>query len=293
MEKYYKHKVNDLIVIKNIVTVHYFEFDKNFISHGESHNFWELVYAEKEDIYCVADGREFTLSQGELYFHKPNEFHVLKANGKKAPNVFITSFDCNSNAMNYFNDKKIKLNKQYIPLIYNIINEAKNTFNIPISNPASKKMELNKKPTLGGLQLIKNYLETLLINVMRDETENQNSVFLQDEEFSKKLVNDVLAILKNNIYNSITIDEICKQLSYCKSQIYKQFKKYTGKGIIEYLIKLKIEKAKQLIRENELSVKEISDKLCFDTPNYFSKTFKKIVGTNPLQYKKITNNQLK
>ena len=53
-----------------------------------------------------------------------------------------------------------------------------------------------------------------------------------------------------------------------------------------YFIELKINQAKQLLRENELSVKEISEKLAFNTPDYFTKTFKRITGVTPLAYKK-------
>ena len=267
MNKYFRHKVNNLVSVSDIITVHYFEFDKNFCSDGESHNFWELVYAEKESIICRADGKTFELQQGEMYFHKPNEFHAHKANGKTAPNVFIISFECNSKSVSFFND-------------------------IPVSDPLSKKMELRKNPSLGGLQEIKNYLEILLINLMREADDNpeENGVFLQDEEYSKKLVNDVLNILKNGIYARLTIADICKESAYSRSQLFKQFRKYTGKSIMEYYNLLKIEKSKQLLRENNLTVAEISDKLCFDSPNYFTKKFKKTVNLTPLKYKKIHSN---
>jgi two-component system response regulator YesN len=55
---------------------------------------------------------------------------------------------------------------------------------------------------------------------------------------------------------------------------------------MEYYTDLKIKTAKKLLRENELSVKEIAEKLCFDTSNYFSKTFKKFTGSTPTDYKK-------
>lgn len=292
MNKYFRHKVNNLVSVSDIITVHYFEFDKNFCSDGESHNFWELVYAEKESIICRADGKTFELQQGEMYFHKPNEFLAHKANGKTAPNVFIISFECNSKSVSFFNDKKIRLDKKYLPLIFAILSEAKNTFDIPVSDPLSKKMELRKKPSLGGLQEIKNYLEILLINLMREADDNpeENGVFLQDEEYSKKLVNDVLNILKNGIYARLTIADICKESAYSRSQLFKQFRKYTGKSIMEYYNLLKIEKSKQLLRENNLTVAEISDKLCFDSPNYFTKKFKKTVNLTPLKYKKIHSN---
>ena len=55
---------------------------------------------------------------------------------------------------------------------------------------------------------------------------------------------------------------------------------------MEYYIGLKINKAKELLTNSDFTVKEIAEKLCFDTPNYFTKTFKRIVGYTPTQYKK-------
>ena len=57
---------------------------------------------------------------------------------------------------------------------------------------------------------------------------------------------------------------------------------------MNYFTVLKIEKAKQLLRENELSVRQIADALAFDTPSYFSKTFKRVTGLTPSAYKKLT-----
>ena len=109
MKKYYKHKLQNLINVSKIVTIHYFEFEKNFKTYGEAHDFWEIVYAEKESLICTAGGVEILLLQGEILFHKPNEFHTLAANGKNAPNVFILSFVCKSLAMQFFENKKFCL----------------------------------------------------------------------------------------------------------------------------------------------------------------------------------------
>ena len=96
MKQYFRHKLQNLIVVNKVITIHYFEFDKNFRVAEEAHDFWELVYADKESILCYADGVEIPLEEGEILFHKPNESHALAANGKKAPNVFIISFECKS-----------------------------------------------------------------------------------------------------------------------------------------------------------------------------------------------------
>ena len=288
MKKYFKHKINNLLVINGIVTVHYFEFSKDFKHEGESHDFWEIVYADKEDIICSANGKEILLKSGQMLFHKPNVWHTLSSDGKRAPTVFIISFDCRSEAMRFFEDKIITLDKQSLKYVYAIIEESKRAFDIPFSNPYTKKMELHKSPTLGGVQMIKNYLEIMLIGIMRSltETKGENKVFISDTFNADKMVNDTIKLLKENVESKITIDQICQKTAYSRAYLFKKFKTATGKTVMDYYLDLKIESAKQLIRENELSVKQIADKLYFDTPNYFSKTFKKKTGLTPLQYKK-------
>ena len=288
MKKYFKHKLENLLLVNRIVTIHYFEFDKNFKFHEESHDFWEIVFADKENINVTWDGKEVYLKQGELLFHKPNVSHSLYADGQNAPNVIIISFVCRSDSMHFFDDRIIKLNKKQVKYLYSIMDEAKRTFDIPYSDPETKKMTLLTHPTLGGQQLIKNQLELLLIEIMRSltETEYGNKIFLSDNEFGNKFTADVIKIMKNNITNNLSIDDIVKATSYSKAYIFKQFKLATGKSVMDYFINLKINYAKELLGENDLTVKEIAEKLAFDTPNYFTKTFKKFTGLTPTEYKK-------
>lgn len=291
MKTYFQHKLNNLISVSKIVTIHYFEFEKNFKSKVEFHDFWELVYAERESLICTANGREITLNQGEILFHKPNESHSLSANGKTAPNVFILSFVCKSDSIKFFENKKLALTPRLAKFIYNILEEGKKTFDIPFSNPNLKKMELLPYATLGGEQLIKNYLEILLINLLREQTETSkgNDTFLQGSELSIKPITDVIAVLEQNVYDTLTINEICKKTAYSKAYLFRIFKQKTGKTIMNYFTELKINKAKQLLRENELSAREIAEKLSFSTADYFTKTFKRFTGLTPLAYKKRTS----
>ena len=49
-KKYYKHKIENLLVINKIITIHFLELTKNYATTTESHDFWELVCAEKGNI---------------------------------------------------------------------------------------------------------------------------------------------------------------------------------------------------------------------------------------------------
>lgn len=289
MQKYYRHKIENLLVIRKIVTIHYFEFDKNFRSKGESHDFWELVYADKGNVVCRAEATEILLNEGEALFHKPNEFHSLAADGRAPSNVFIISFECKSEAIRFFENKRLQLNKKFLEYIYRIVEESKKTFDLPYSDPAMKKMSVLQSPTLGGEQLIKNFLEILLIDIMRSETEkeNTNGIFLQRPDVDGRVSQKIIRFLKKNIRRKITVDDVSNALMYNKSYLFRQFKVDVGESIIVYFTKMKIERAKELLRDKSITVSQIAETLSFDSPNYFSKTFKKYTHMTPSTYRKI------
>lgn len=289
MKKYFRHRLEHLVEVSRVITIHHFEFDKDFHTQGEAHDFWELVYADREEILCSADGREIRLSPGEMLFHKPLEFHTLSANGKKAPTVLIVSFVCKSEAMHFLEERKLRLSPSDVRFLYAIVDVAKHTFDIPYSDPKTKKMELLPAPTLGGQQLIKNYLEILLINIMRSlvETQEGNGVFLTDVQMENPLVQEIKAILEEHLYEKLTVDEICRLISYGRAHAFREFKKGTGMSIMAYFNRMKMEKAKQLLREREMSVAAIADALSFASPGYFSKAFKQYTGQTPLSYQKM------
>lgn len=287
MSNYIKHKLENLIVVNKIITLYYFEFDKDFVFDEESHDFWEIVVALKEDILCTSDDKKSILKEGQMLFHKPNERHSLKSNKIKAPTVIIISFDCHSQAMKFFKNKTVTLTKSQLGFLNSLIEIGRKTFNLH-SDPTYKELKLIDSPAIGGQQLIKNYIELLLIDIMRKESETNSGreIFIKEEELENKLIKDIVSVLKANLYSKISLNDVCKSTSYSRTYMLKKFKATMKCGIIDYYINLKIEKAKELLRAGELSVKEISEKLSFDTPNYFTKTFKRVTSLTPLEYKR-------
>ncbi len=291
--RYYKHKLQNLIVVEDIVTIHYLELTPDFTFRSEEHDFWELIYVDKHSVIAQTDYGEVVVEEGEMLFHKPNEVHSHAANLKTAPNVFILSFVCKSRAIRFFEERKIKVGKQFAKFIYMLFEEGKKTFNLPHYDPNLTKMEVLPAPTLGGEQLIKNYLEILLISVMRAETEKDTGViFLREKEEDEGITARTIAFMKENLDKKLSVAEICEEVHYNKSYLFRTFKKDTGSTVMEYFTRLKVEQAKQHLRKGELNVTQIAERLAFDTPNYFTKTFRKITGYSPLQYRKIHSSRI-
>lgn len=287
-KKYYKHKIENLLHISKIVTMHYLDLYAGFKSDGESHDFWEMVYADRNAIICERDGEELLIKEGEAIFHKPNEYHIHKTSEDESASIFIISFVSTSPAISYFEGKVVPLDRELTKYVYMIIEEGRRTFDLRHSDEMTKRMPLLDRPSLGGMQVIKNLTEALLINIMREgDGDRIEPMFIVREDFGEYITGQVVDFLQENVRESISIDDICKKLNYARSYLFKHFKAVTGETIMSYFLSLKIKEAKRMLLETDMSVTEIANELSFDTPNYFSKAFKRISGYTPLEYRRV------
>jgi AraC-like DNA-binding protein/quercetin dioxygenase-like cupin family protein len=282
---YYKHKLKIPVNITKIVTIHYFEFSQNYKYAGESHNFWEMVYADKGNIVVQAGNTRLLLKQGEAFFHKPNEFHTLESDGVTAPNIFIVTFVSNSKAMSVFKGAKIKIPIKLRKNISLILDEGRAAFSFPMEDCVIRERE---NADFGGEQLIKIYLEHLLIMLIRDKTKtNEKELILPSySEIDDSTVAKIMSILEDNIYGRITVNEICAILGYSRPYISRLFRETCNVTVGRHYINLKISETKMLIREGQLNFSEIAEKLCFSDSQYFSTAFKRETGMTPREYAK-------
>jgi AraC-like DNA-binding protein len=77
------------------------------------------------------------------------------------------------------------------------------------------------------------------------------------------------------------VERLCREFHYGKTKISQAYKRVTGKGVHEYITELRIEQAKRLLQNGELSIIQISEQVGFSSPQYFSKTFLSKVGCSP------------
>ena len=69
--------------VEKIYTIHYFEYCNDFSYPGEQHDFWEFQCVDKGAAEVITDNGTYTLTRSQVIFHRPNEFHTLKANGEQ------------------------------------------------------------------------------------------------------------------------------------------------------------------------------------------------------------------
>lgn len=286
---YIKTRLQSLINISKIVVMHYYEVDSTFIFKGEKHDFWEMIYVDKGKVEIKSDEDVLVLKQGELAFHAPNEFHSVKA-FESSPNFFVFSFECTSSAMEYFRKFHTQLGKDLKPYISSIINEAHKTFVIPKNDVSLKKLNLKPNATIGGEQMIKTLLEQLFILLIRQMTERKNpSVFPSKETMESHLSISIKNYVSERVFEIIKVSDVCTHYGYSKTYLCKVFKEQSGYTINEYVNKIKINKAKELIREHRLNFSEISSALAYDNPQYFTRVFKRVTSMTPTEFKDSLN----
>lgn len=274
--------------VDKICTIHYFKYCKQFKFTGEKHNFWEIVYIDSGEVSVIADDKAFNLKQGEAIFHKPNEYHNIFTADKFA-NSAIISFECTSRAMSFFKDKIIKFSDSEKELLNKIIIEGSKNFEEKLNELYLMKMTKKTDAPFGGEQLIKNYIELLLISLIRNNTTIENKDRISESirsKHSNEIVEKIITILKENIYSEINLTMIANELFFSKTYLKNLFSKQTGTSIIQYYIDLKIDEAKKLISQSKYSFTEISLMLNFNSVHYFSRLFKMHTGMSPSEYAK-------
>ena len=281
-KSYIKMPLKNTFNVTQIVTVLFYDFAPSFYTEGESHDFWEMVYVDRGEITAIAGEKETHLRQGEVIFHKPGEFHVHKCDGTHSASVFIISFDCRSAAMKQFSQKSTRTPAELKSLMRRLIDEC--AVSLSVGKYPLKKLEC---APIGGQQLVRIYLEEFLIGMVRS-TENHHalrSVYGSHIDSDNSLANSICDYLMCHICERVTLDELREKFHFGKSHLCDVFKKSKGDTIVNYHLKLKIAEAKRMLKEENLTVSEVSQHLGFEAPAYFSRVFRKFAGMSPRAFK--------
>ncbi len=112
-----------------------------------------------------------------------------------------------------------------------------------------------------------------------------NDVISKREERSNDIIRDAMEYIRNNYSREISLDDVSRQVNISPYYFSKIFKEESGLNFIEYLTNIRIDKAKELLSETDMSIKEVCATCGYTDPNYFSRSFKKNVGVTPTEYK--------
>lgn len=99
---------------------------------------------------------------------------------------------------------------------------------------------------------------------------------------AQKLILDYIC---GHYTQDISLQDAARAMNYSDAYFCKLFKQCFDKNFIAYLSEFRVEKAKQLLCDVTINVKEISEKVGYRDSNYFAKVFKRITGVTPSEYR--------
>ncbi|GHH97846.1 response regulator [Neobacillus kokaensis] len=108
----------------------------------------------------------------------------------------------------------------------------------------------------------------------------------KDERDLNRYVQMAKEYVKENYQERITLEDISQRLFLHQAYFSAIFKKETGQNFIDYINKVRVEKAAQLLRKTDYKIKVISDMVGFQSHSYFNKVFKNETGVTPVVFRR-------
>lgn len=113
------------------------------------------------------------------------------------------------------------------------------------------------------------------------------SAYLAGKNTSKnsRIISKIRSIVQEGYASELSISRIAEEVFLTPNYISLIFKKETGETVTDYITRVRIDKAKELLHATDLKVMEISELVGYENPHYFSTVFKKTAGMHPLKYR--------
>lgn len=240
-------------------------------------NTMEITYVVNGiQVFSVED-TDYSVSGGEVFIAFPNEPHSTGRNPQGACEQFWMQIElvptsnffglaspwCDDllEKLQSFKMRHFKLNKNF-------------------SNALSACVEKFSSKNILDKAMAHNILLSFIYEILDQEKKQENHKHISSD------IADAIEYMKNNIYNNISFEELSQISVLSVSRLKSKFTEQVGMSPMQYLNFLKIEKAKEMIKQDEKII-DIAYNLNFSSSSNFCYVFKKLVGLTPMQYKNL------
>lgn len=125
-------------------------------------------------------------------------------------------------------------------------------------------------------------LRNCILKVVKDAAEQVSMVL---NNTSNNIVNLIKKNVQERYSENLTIQDLGKEFFITPNYICLLFKKETGDTFTNYLTKVRVDKAKEFLKDLKFKMYEVAEKVGYKDPDYFAKVFKKYTGVTPSEYR--------
>lgn len=275
--------------VTRIANIHYFEFTHQYHTESDSHNFCELLHVDKGTLRVSSENFSGTLTDNQLIIHRPNEKHFLECSESGSPNVVIIGFECGAPELARFSTGPITLQPVHKNMLSRILTEGMAVYEPPYDIPNTLEMKKRESYLFGADQMIQINLESFLITLLRDFPEPNGGPYMRSIGAGK--ISDIYDYISEHYTEKLTLHDLCFIFGTNKTSLCRNFKETYGDTVLNHINNLRIRDAKAHLREQNLSITQISESLGFTSIHYFCRLFKKETGLTPKEYSQTTANK--
>ena len=245
-------------------------------------DFFFINFAYKNSYGALSEkyNNHITDNEGECYIGQPYSGYALRANGREESVIigvlirkdtfyrdYLPTVYANSNLFNFFIvPQREKFSDEFIRLSSKDNYAIKTILEMMVIEYAQRKED--------SQAVLKSMLQTLILEIARKyKAEKTQS---EENSIDYKILNYI-----GDHSDAVTLKEIASHFGYHPNYISSLLHKKTGKKFSEIILEKRMERAKLLLKNTNLSVEEISSMLGYENHSNFYKAFKKYYGVTP------------
>lgn len=262
------------------------KFDDKSIVTYHCHDFLSIIYILAGTCTYNISGVPHRVKKGDLLVFNPQAYHgkvLTKGSEINEFHVGFENFHIKGLRNNYFLESHISPIINVANYETELLKFCSDVLTEQSKNQPSLKLALKAS----GLKLF-----SILFNATFESSTLKEKGILNLENYDNTtIVNTVLEFINDNYMYNISLDVISRNMYLSPVYISRIFKESTGDSPINYLIKLRLAKAKQFIEKGNQSIKKVGLAVGYPDVYHFSKIFKKYYGYAPskLKHKPVSN----
>ena len=242
---------------------------------AETHPFFELVYVDPGVLHTEVEGVSRTVSEREMILYGPGQLHRQYTGGE--------SVSCLSIGFTMENLTPGMSERWYEVLLGKVHPYNKKTHGL-----LKTLIQESSAGTPYADSLMRCLLTETIIRLLQSgyAASAVSPAAAARQNYRDELFERIVAYVESKIYEPLTVAEICQQFSMSRSSLQLLFKNAVGQSPKRFINDMKLEKSRQMLRENKYTVSEISLKLGYSSIHYFSNAFNQRYHISPSEYAK-------
>ncbi|MCM3616904.1 AraC family transcriptional regulator [Sutcliffiella horikoshii] len=253
---------------------------------------FDLLYVKKGTLFMQEGKKRYDVREGQYVILVPGERHEGYADCVEQTDYYWLHFVIPGNVYQMVEDKELD---------WSFVYKKEPTF----TEAGHYQFHLPQFGEVNRREIVEQQLETLLSirdgnthvpeDYLRQQIQFSEFVIqLQKEAFSipsatEKVCESAMKYIQENYKKQVNMSVLKEELNYHPDYLTRCMQKTIGISPIQYLTHYRLNQAKRLLAETEFKVSAISREVGIEDVTYFSKLFKKLEGTTPMEYRRLVH----